>query len=103
MLALNLYSISDNLCIDPPSSDLPTSLPITTALIAEVMPASHFYRYSLGLNLTDHADFSTNHQGEIINNISAGNVNTAPNFGLLHLYHHILLLHLYFNRYHQSR
>ncbi|KIK01063.1 hypothetical protein K443DRAFT_678753 [Laccaria amethystina LaAM-08-1] len=51
---------------DPPSSDLPTSLPISSVLNAEVMPAK----------------FLTNFQPDAINNISAQNVNTAPNFGV---------------------
>ena len=44
----------------------------------------------------EHAEFSTNLQADIINNISAQNVNTATNYGLLHFDHHILLLSLIF-------
>ena len=37
-----------------------------------------------------------NIQAEIITNISAQNVNTAPNYGLLYLDHHILWVLLIF-------
>ena len=47
-----------------------------------------------GLKLTDHAGFSTNLQADIVNNISAQNVNMAPNYGLLYLNHRILLFSL---------
>ena len=43
-------------------------------------------------NLPDCAEFSTNLQADTINNFSAQNVNTAPNYGLLHLNLHISLL-----------
>ena len=46
----------------------------------------------------DHAEFSTKLQADIINNISAQNVITAPNYGLLHLDHYILLLLLIFQQ-----
>ncbi|KIK00558.1 hypothetical protein K443DRAFT_7603 [Laccaria amethystina LaAM-08-1] len=55
---------------DPPSSDLPISLPIPSALNIEVMPANY-------------AEFSANLEADIINNISAQNVNTAPNYGTI--------------------
>ena len=54
------------------------------------------------LNLTDHAEFLTNLQGDTINNISAHNVNMAPNYGLLQLNHHIFSFNLHCNRYHLS-
>jgi len=79
--------------MDPPSFDLPISLPISSALNAEVMPASQ-YSYNIVQacsNVTDHADFSTSVQADIIHN-----VNPAPIYGLLHLDHHILLLLLIF-------
>jgi len=55
MLAPNLYILSlITLHIDPPSSDLPISLPIPSALNAEVMPASQYsYKYSSGLLKSD--------------------------------------------------
>ena len=38
------------MCVDPPSSDLPSPLPIPSVLNAELMPASqYFYRYHSGL------------------------------------------------------
>ena len=68
---------------------MPISLPVPSALNAEVMPAGQYsHKYSLACsNVTDHAEFSTNVQADIMHN-----VNTAPNYGLWHLYHHILLL-----------
>ena len=42
----------------------------------------------------DHTEILTNFQPDAINNISAQNVNIAPNYGLLHLGYHILLLSL---------
>ncbi|KIJ98823.1 hypothetical protein K443DRAFT_680410 [Laccaria amethystina LaAM-08-1] len=51
---------------DPPSPDLPTSLHVPS-FYAEVMPAK----------------FSTDFQADTINNISAQNVNTAPNYGTI--------------------
>ena len=69
------------------------SLPIPSALNAEVMPAGQYsYKYSLGCsNVTDHAEFSTNVQADIIHN-----VNTGPNYGLLCLNHYILFHSLIF-------
>ncbi|KIK05004.1 hypothetical protein K443DRAFT_675474, partial [Laccaria amethystina LaAM-08-1] len=49
---------------DPPSSDLPTSLPISSGLNSEVMPT----------------DFSKNLLADTINNISAQSVYTGPNY-----------------------
>jgi hypothetical protein len=73
-----------------------TSLPIPSVLSAEVVPAGQYsYKYSSYL-LMEHTEFSTNLQADIINNISAQNVNTGPNYGLLHLDHHISLLSLIF-------
>ena len=45
-----IYILSLITLIDPPSSDVPISLPIPFALNAEVMPASQYsYKYSSGL------------------------------------------------------
>ena len=78
---------------------MPTSLPIPSVLNAEAIPASQYsYKYNLGLLTFDyHAEFSTNFQPDTINNITAQNVNTAANYGLLDLDHHILLLSLIFS------
>ena len=48
----------------------------------------------VGLKLTDNAEVSTNLQADVVNNISAQNVNTAPNYGLLYLDHQIILFSL---------
>ena len=76
---------------------MPISPPIPPALNAEAMPASQYSnKYSLGFfKLIDHTDFSTNPAG-IMNNISAENVNTGNNYGLLYLDHHILFHSLIF-------
>ena len=70
-----------------------TSLPIPSVVIAEEMPSSQYpYKYSLGLLKSDgHTEFSINFQPDNINNISAQNVNAAPNYGLFNLGHHIIL------------
>ena len=50
----SLCSISDGAVIDPPSSGLPTSLPMPSVLNAKVMSASkYFYKYSSGLLESD--------------------------------------------------
>ncbi|KIJ95350.1 hypothetical protein K443DRAFT_683081, partial [Laccaria amethystina LaAM-08-1] len=65
--AVDFFEQPSSILTDPPSSDLPTSLPIPSVLNAEVMPAK----------------LLTNFQSDAINSISAQNVNTAPNYGTI--------------------
>ncbi|KIK00092.1 hypothetical protein K443DRAFT_679455, partial [Laccaria amethystina LaAM-08-1] len=64
--AVDFLQHPSSVLTDSPSSNLPTSLPIPSVLNAEAMPT----------------DSPTNFQPNTIHNISAQNVNTAPNFGV---------------------